>query len=152
MMDLTHVNTATGDITMVNIGQKKIVRRTALASGKVCMKPATIDLIRKGLTKKGDVLVCAKIAGITAAKQTGTLIPLGHQIPLDVIEIEFKVNDDNIEISSMVQCRWATGVEMEALTAVSVAALTIYDMCKAADTSMSITDILLVKKTKENIQ
>jgi cyclic pyranopterin monophosphate synthase len=151
-MDLTHVDTSTGDVKMVNVGEKKICRRTAQAYGKVLLKRETIELVRKGLAKKGDVIGCAKIAGVMAAKQTSGLIPLCHQIPLDIVNLEFTVNDEFIEISSFVQCRWSTGVEMEALVAVSVAALSIYDMCKAADKSIRITDVYLVNKIKEEIQ
>lgn len=150
-MELTHVNSA-GNAFMVDVSSKKIVRRTASAFGKIILQKATMDLVRSNLLKKGDVLAVAKIAGIMAAKKTEELIPLCHCLNLEHVDINFNLVDDGIEIISQVITSGKTGVEMEALTAVSVAALTVYDMCKAVDKSMKIENVHLVEKKKEEIE
>lgn len=137
---------------MVDISLKRIVHREALASGKIHLQPQTIELIKGLQLKKGDVLAVARIAAISAAKKTSDLIPLCHNIPLSHVDIQFQVQKDFIEISIRVRSQGKTGVEMEALTAVAVACLTIYDMCKAVDNKMVIGDIHLVEKKKNEIQ
>jgi len=133
---------------MVDVGGKPVSERLARASGTVTMKPATLRLIREGNIKKGDVLNTARIAGIMAAKRTADLIPLCHPLPIDKIGLDLKINesDSTIEIVASVKTSGVTGVEMEALSAVSVAALTIYDMAKAVDREMRISDIRLLEK------
>lgn len=133
---------------MVDISDKIPCLREAIAEGKILMQPETIQRIRDNGFKKGDVLAVARIAGIQAAKQTQLLIPLCHQIPLSKIAVDFVVEDTAIHITATAKTTAATGVEMEALTAVSLAALTLYDMCKAVDKNMRITDISLQSKTK----
>lgn len=150
-MELTHVN-STGNAFMVDVSAKKIVRRTASAYGKIILQKATIELVNANLLKKGDVLAVAKIAGIMAAKKTEELIPLCHCLNLEHVDINFNVVDDGIEIISQVITSGKTGVEMEALTAVSVSALTVYDMCKAVDKKMKIENIYLVEKKKTEIE
>jgi cyclic pyranopterin phosphate synthase len=146
-MELTHLNRE-GHARMVDVGEKKDTLREAIAQGIVTMKKETLALILSGVAPKGDVLAAARIAGIMAAKQTGALIPLCHPLPLDAVEVEISPRGDNrLYIQSTVRCTYHTGVEMEALTAVSVAALTIYDMCKAVDRAMEIGDIMLLKKS-----
>lgn len=146
-MELTHVN-ENGQIHMVDVGEKAVTRREATAHGSVRMKPQTLCLIKDNLIKKGDVLFTARIAGIMAAKRTGELIPLCHTVPLSSIEIGFAFSGiDTIEITACAKCDFKTGVEMEALTAVSTAALTVYDMCKAVDRGIEIGEIYLVMKS-----
>ncbi|WP_319478373.1 cyclic pyranopterin monophosphate synthase MoaC [Marispirochaeta aestuarii] len=147
-MELTHVDAA-GNARMVDVSAKPKVLRTASAAGSIHMQPETAELIRKNGIQKGDVLTTAKIAGINGAKQTATLIPLCHTIAIDHVDLEFEVFESGVHIRSRAVCTDKTGIEMEALTAVSVAALTIYDMCKAADKSMRIGEIRLLEKTKE---
>ena len=134
---------------MVDISSKAETERRAIAKGVVKMKAATLDLIKKGKTKKGEVLVTAQLAGIMAAKKTPHLIPLCHPILIDEVKVEFKLDEKNstIEITSTTKSTGKTGVEMEALTATAVAALTIYDMCKAVDRGMKIENIRLVEKS-----
>lgn len=146
-MELSHVD-QTGAAHMVDISGKKVVHREAIASGTVFMKTQTIDLIKKNLVEKGDVLSAARIAAISAAKKTFELIPLCHNIPINQVDVSFAVKDDRIDIRSKAVCDARTGIEMEALTAVAVAGLTIYDMCKAADKEMVISDIKLEEKRK----
>jgi len=136
---------------MVDISHKPRVKRRASAFARVSLQAATVELIRGNLMKKGDVLSVARIAGISAAKKTSELIPLCHNIAIDQVTVDFTVKDDAIEIKSSAICTDKTGIEMEALTAVSLAALTIYDKCKAVDKSMVISDIRLLAKTKEEI-
>jgi cyclic pyranopterin monophosphate synthase len=150
-MELTHTNSS-GSAFMVDVSSKKIVKRTASAQGKIILQRETLNLVKANLLKKGDVLAVAKIAGIMAAKKTEELIPLCHCLNLEHVDINFKLVDNGIEIASQVITSGKTGVEMEALTAVSVAALTIYDMCKAVDKKMKIKDIYLVEKKKEEIK
>ncbi|MFN2215330.1 MAG: cyclic pyranopterin monophosphate synthase MoaC [Anaerolineales bacterium] len=144
---LTHIDDS-GNAKMVDIGLKNDTRRIAIASGEIKMELATLELIRKGELKKGDVLTVAKIAGITAAKKTSDLIPLCHTISLTNVDLEFKFNDQlpGLTIRSTAESVGKTGVEMEALVAVSIAALTIYDMAKAAEKTMTIQNIHLVEK------
>jgi cyclic pyranopterin phosphate synthase len=134
---------------MVDINDKKSTARVAIASGKIKMKLETLNKIIDMKIKKGDVLVIAKLAGIMAAKKTEQLIPLCHSIPLSYVKIDLKpnINDSSIEIIAEASLIGKTGVEMEALTAVSIASLTIYDMCKSADRSMTISDIKLIHKS-----
>jgi cyclic pyranopterin phosphate synthase len=150
-MELTHVNSS-GNAFMVDVSLKKVVRRTASAYGKILLQKETIDVVKSNLLKKGDVLAVAKIAGIMAAKKTEELIPLCHCLNLEHVDINFNVLDDGIEIISQVITSGKTGVEMEALAAVSVSALTVYDMCKAVDKKMKIENIYLVEKKKEEIK
>jgi len=148
MNDFTHVNER-GDATMVDVSEKEIVRRQAVATGSIRLQPATLKAIQDERIQKGNVFAVARIAGIQAAKQTQALIPLCHQLPLSFAGVEFEIGDDRVEIACTVRTMARTGVEMEALTGVSVAALTIYDMCKAIDKSMTIGEITLKEKTKE---
>ncbi|MBN18450.1 MAG: cyclic pyranopterin monophosphate synthase MoaC [Chloroflexi bacterium] len=137
-----------GNARMVNIEDKKITQRKAIAIGMVKAQKDTISLIKKGGFKKGDVLGVARIAGIMAAKNTSQLIPMCHNIPLTHVEIEFELEDSGIvSIKASARTTGKTGVEMEALTAASIACLTIYDMCKSADKSMSIEGIRLIHKS-----
>lgn len=138
-----------GKIHMMDVSHKKETERQALAKGKVQMKPATLELIRKEELEKGDVLAVAKTAGIMAAKETHRLIPLCHPLQLTHIAVEFNLpeNGNSVEITASVKGIGKTGFEMEALVAVSVSALTIYDMCKAIDKSMTIGEIRLVRKS-----
>ncbi len=138
-----------GQIHMIDVTRKRETERQAVAEGKVQMKPATLELIRKGELEKGNVLAVAKTAGIMAAKETHRLIPLCHPLQLTHITVEFNLpeNDNSVEIIASAKGIGKTGFEMEALVAVSVSALTIYDMCKAVDKSMIIGDIRLVRKS-----
>ncbi len=149
-MKLTHIDNH-GRASMVNVSGKPRVRRKAEACGKVFMQGGTLRLIRENLVEKGDVLSVARIGGIQAAKKTYELIPLCHQIEIDHVEINFELDKDGIKINATATCTDRTGIEMEALTAVSVAALTIYDMCKAVDREMVIGEIFLLQKTKEAV-
>jgi cyclic pyranopterin phosphate synthase len=138
-----------GKAQMVDVTQKPMQQREASAKGFIFLKPETLDLIKQQLIKKGDVITVAEIAGIQAAKKTHELIPLCHPLSLTKIDVKATMLENGIEITSLVKCVGQTGVEMEALTAVSVALLTIYDMCKAVDDSMVISDISLIYKTKK---
>lgn len=133
---------------MVDVSRKPVVQRTAVAEGQIYLEAGTVELIEKAGLAKGNVLAAARLAGIMAAKKTSELIPLCHPLPLTHCEIKFTFARDSLRIRAAARTTAQTGVEMEALTAVAVAALTIYDMCKAADKNMRITDIRLVKKTK----
>jgi cyclic pyranopterin phosphate synthase len=146
--NLTHLD-AKGQARMVNVGAKAVTERVAVARGRVLMSRDTLDLILDGRMPKGDVLVVARVAGIMAAKQTGSLVPLCHPLPISAAGVDFRPDREAgaIEIEARVQTVSQTGVEMEALTAVSVAALTIYDMCKAVERSMVIDNIRLVEKS-----
>ncbi|MBX7222529.1 MAG: cyclic pyranopterin monophosphate synthase MoaC [Blastocatellia bacterium] len=145
-MGFSHLDEA-GRIKMVDVSAKEVTDRTAVASGRVRMAPATITAIREHRTPKGDPLEAARLAGIMAAKQTDRLIPLCHSLPLSHVDVTISLEDDAAVISATARTAARTGVEMEALTAVSVAALTLYDMCKAVDKHMVITDIVLKAKT-----
>jgi cyclic pyranopterin phosphate synthase len=142
---LTHFD-AKGDAHMVDVSDKDVTARVATAKGAVLMAPETLALVREGRAKKGDVLAVARLAGIMAAKRTAELIPLCHPLPITKVSVELTAADDRVEIEATVAVTGKTGVEMEALTAVSVAALTVYDMLKAADKAMRLTDIRLVHK------
>ena len=139
---------AKGNAKMVDVSAKPDSSRFAIAEGRLTCAPSTIRLLRAAALPKGDVLTVAKIAGISAAKATSTLIPLCHPLALSMVEIEFSVETDGIVIRASARTTGKTGVEMEALTAVSVAALTVYDMCKAVDKGMSIGGIRVVQKLK----
>ncbi|MDR0841227.1 MAG: cyclic pyranopterin monophosphate synthase MoaC [Christensenellaceae bacterium] len=144
--ELTHID-ASGAARMVDVSAKQDTRREAVAQAVVRMLPETLARILAGELPKGDVLACARIAGIMAAKQTHALIPLCHPLPLDGVQVELcQMDAARLRIVATVHCTWHTGVEMEALTAASVAALTVYDMCKAIDRAMEIQDIYLLKK------
>ncbi len=147
MSKLSHID-STGRARMVDVGDKPVTERMAVAKGEVHMKRATFDLIRDGQIKKGDVLTVAQIAGITAAKRTSDLIPLCHPLPLSKVDVDLALDESlpGVGITATVKTSGKTGVEMEALTAVSVAALTIYDMAKAAEKTMKIQNIRLVEK------
>ena len=148
MSDFTHFNDQ-GRAKMVDVGEKPVTRRTAVAAGRVLVNDHTFDLIKSGGMKKGDVLTVAQIAGVMGAKRTPDIIPMCHPILMDGINLELSLDEErkSVEIRATVSCGGRTGVEMEALTAVSTAALTVYDMCKAAQKDMVITDIRLVSKT-----
>lgn len=145
-MEFTHFNSE-GRAHMVEIGEKDDSKRVAVAIGRIQMKRETVNLIKEGMIKKGDVLSVAQIGGIMGAKRTSDLIPMCHNINLTGVDIRFNILEDSIEVQSQVKTIGKTGVEMEALTAVSIALLTIYDMCKATDKDMVIEDIKLIKKS-----
>ena len=134
---------------MVDVGEKAVVRRTATAAGRVRMSPETVALLRERALPKGDALNTARIAGVMAAKRTPDLIPLCHGLNLTAVDVEFEVGEDEIGVFATARASDRTGVEMEALTAVSIAALTIYDMCKAVDKGMVIGEVRLLEKTRE---
>jgi cyclic pyranopterin phosphate synthase len=144
----SHLNAA-GSARMVNVGHKPIQHRRAVAEGKLTCAPATIRALKKNALPKGDVLTVAQIAGIQAAKRTAELIPLCHPLPLNHVEIQFKVRNAAIEIVCTAETSAQTGVEMEALTGVGIAALALYDMCKAVDKKMRIEGIRVLEKVKE---
>jgi cyclic pyranopterin phosphate synthase len=144
--ELTHLDPL-GRARMVDVTPKEPTHRRATARARVMMEPETTSLVARGAVAKGDVLAVARIAGIQAAKRTPDLLPLCHQLMIGSVVVNFELGDDYIEVESTVDTVDRTGVEMEALTACSVAALTIYDMCKSADKSMVITDIALWEKT-----
>ena len=148
MNRLTHLD-ATGNAHMVDVSDKHVTSRSATAKALVLMLPETLALILSGQAKKGDVLATARIAGIMAAKKTHELIPLCHPLLISKVSIDFTTNEksSSIEVSATVRVEGKTGVEMEALTACSIAALTLYDMCKAADRGMKITDLRLTEKS-----
>jgi cyclic pyranopterin phosphate synthase len=148
MSELSHVTEA-GDVRMVDVGGKPVSRRRAVARATVRMAPETARRLRD--LPKGDALATAQVAGIMAAKRTSELIPLCHPLPLSNVELTLEVAVEGVEITAVAEATAQTGVEMEALTAVSVAALTVYDMAKAIDKAMSITDVALVEKTKEPV-
>ena len=148
MKNLTHTDKR-GKAVMVDISDKEISVRIAKADGHIMLSPETIKLIEQNQLKKGDVLTVAQIAGINAAKQTQNLIPLCHNITLDNIRVELSIDNEGVKAESEVRCTGRTGAEMEALTAVSVSLLTVYDMCKAADCKMVIDYIKLIEKTKK---
>lgn len=148
MGELSHFNEQ-GRAKMVDVTEKAVTHRIATAAGEIRMAPETLEKIKAGTMQKGDVLAVAQIAGIQAAKHNWELIPMCHPLPLTGIDLSFSLSDDPcmVEIRAAVTCTGVTGVEMEALTAVSVAALTIYDMCKAVQKDMNITNIRLLKKS-----
>ena len=144
---LTHVD-GEGAARMVDVSPKAAVVRTAKAAGFIRLAPATVALIRENGVAKGDVLTVAKIAGVMGGKRTADLIPLCHTIEIDHIDVQLSLTPEGVAIEATARCTGKTGIEMEALTAVSVAALTIYDMCKAVDRGMEIGAIRLIEKTK----
>ena len=146
--DFSHLD-ETGGISMVHVGAKKTTHREAAASVTVRMSPATLQALMQRALPKGDVLTTAKVAGVLAAKQTPTLIPLAHPIAIESVDITFDLDADGgaIEVRSIVRCEGKTGVEMEAMTACAVAALTIYDMCKSAEKGIVIDGLQLVRKS-----
>jgi len=150
MSKLSHIN-KDGKANMVDVGNKPDQMRIAKASGFIQLQPETLKLINENLIKKGDVLTIAEIAGIQAAKETSRLIPLCHTLMLTKVEINTTVKANGILVNSMVKCSGKTGVEMEALTAVNIALLTIYDMCKAVDKQMILSDIKLDSKEKTEL-
>ena len=147
MSGLTHFD-ASGQAHMVDVGDKQVTRRRAVATGSICMLPTTLALIRDGNHKKGDVLGIARIAAIMASKRTAVLIPLCHPIALTRVAVEFALDEaaSSVSITVTAECSGQTGVEMEALTAASVGLLTIYDMCKAVDRGMVISAVQLLEK------
>ena len=149
MSELTHINVK-GEVQMVDVSVKSIQNREAMARGEIFLAKVTLDAIESGDTAKGNVLATARLAGIMAAKKTGELIPLCHPLSVTHIVVNFEIPDsrDRIIITSSARISAKTGVEMEALTAVSIAALTIYDMCKAIDKEMVISKVKLTSKTK----
>jgi cyclic pyranopterin phosphate synthase len=147
MADLTHFDHA-GQAHMVDVADKAVTHRKAIATGRIQMRPATFALVESGTAKKGDVLGIARIAAIQSAKKTSDLIPLCHPIALTKVSIAFELDasSNSVQCEATVECDGKTGVEMEALTAVSTALLTIYDMCKAVDRGMTLSDIKLLRK------
>jgi cyclic pyranopterin phosphate synthase len=150
MKRLSHIS-SDGRAQMVDVSNKPLSARTAVASGKIRLQRETVELIKKNEIAKGDVIATARIAGIQAAKQTPRLIPLCHTIPLSEVKIDVAMSKDGAEVKCTARTVAQTGVEMEALTGVSVALLTIYDMCKAVDKKMEMFDVRLVEKTKLNV-
>ena len=147
-MKLTHTDSS-GKAKMVDVGGKPDQERRAVASGRILLEAATVELIRENELKKGDVLTVAQLAGIEAAKQTSSLIPLCHNIFLSGVNVNAELRDNYIEVTAEAHSYGKTGVEMEALTAVSVALLTVYDMCKAVDKNMMIEEVKLISKEKK---
>lgn len=150
MKKLSHVDDK-GRANMVDVGGKRPQRRRAVAKGTISLSAQTLTMVRDNQVKKGDVLTVAQIAGIGAAKQTPGLIPLCHPLILDKVDVKLHITDTGITAQSEVLCTGRTGVEMEALTAVAVALLTVYDMCKAVDKNMKIGEIILLEKVKEDV-
>lgn len=147
MSELSHVN-ADGKVNMVDVSAKPNQKRIAKATGFIRLAPETVQLVRENGMKKGDVLTIAEIAGIMAGKKTSELIPLCHPLEISKVEVRAQLEDEGVRVNSELSCVGKTGIEMEALTAVSVALLTVYDMCKAVDKNMQIVDIHLIEKTK----
>ena len=149
--NLSHVDEH-GHAVMVDVSAKPPQRRTARAAGRIRLEPGTLALVADNAMKKGDVLTVAELAGIQAAKRTPELIPLCHPLSITKIDVKASLEEDAVAVSSAVTCIGPTGVEMEALTAVSVALLTVYDMCKAVDHDMVIGQVTLTEKTKQDIE
>ncbi|MEI6456734.1 MAG: cyclic pyranopterin monophosphate synthase MoaC [bacterium] len=147
---LTHIDNS-GKARMVDVGGKPLQVRTATATGHITLSKETLRLIRENLIAKGDVLTVAEIAGIQGGKQTSSLIPLCHPLPISKIEVKAVPNRNGVTVTALAKCTGQTGIEMEALTAVSIALLTVYDMCKAVDKSMVIGEIRLVEKIKKDL-
>jgi len=147
MKELTHTDKK-GKAVMVDVGDKEIQKRVARASGHIVLEGETLRLIKDNLLKKGDVMTVAQLAGINAAKETSGLIPLCHNIVLENVSVTLSIDETGVKAESEVKCTGKTGVEMEALTAVSISLLTIYDMCKAVDKNMVIDKIVLTEKIK----
>ena len=149
-MKLTHVD-GSGKACMVDISSKPPLHREAVAVGKIILAPATVELLRQNRLQKGDALAVARVAAIQGGKKTHELIPLCHPLPIHQLDVQFQVVTDGVEITARAVSEGKTGIEMEALTAVSIAALTIYDMCKAVDKNMIIGAIALLEKSKREI-
>ena len=150
-MKLSHVNSS-GKAQMVDISGKMPMHREAVAAGKIILAPATLELLKENRLQKGDVLAVARIAAIQGGKKTAELIPLCHPLAIHQLDVQFQVVTDGVEITARAISEGKTGIEMEALTAVSIAALAIYDMCKAVDKNMIIGAIALLEKSKREIQ
>ena len=145
-LQLSHIDQK-GNAHMVDVGDKPITARMAIAQAEISMQPETLARICQGTMPKGDVFACARIAGIMAAKRTFELIPMCHPLPIESVSVDFEIEKPGrVRVKAMLQCSWKTGIEMEAMTAASVAALTVYDMCKAVDRGMEIKNICLVEK------
>ena len=145
-LQLSHIDQK-GNAHMVDVGDKPITARMAIAQAEISMQPETLAMICQGTMPKGDVFACARIAGIMAAKRTFELIPMCHPLPIESVSVDFEIEKPGrVRVKAMLQCSWKTGIEMEALTAASVAALTVYDMCKAVDRGMEIQNICLIEK------
>lgn len=147
-LEFSHIDRE-GASRMVDVGAKSVVSRTAKAAGRITMSPETVNLLREKALPKGDALNTARIAGVMAAKKTSELIPLCHGLNITFVDVDFEVDETGVNITAEARISDRTGVEMEALTAVSVAALTLYDMCKAVDKGMTIGNIRVVEKTKQ---
>lgn len=150
MSKLSHTDSK-GKANMVDVGNKPIQKRTAIARGHIKISDEAIRLIKENSNKKGDVLTISEIAGIQGGKRTSELIPLCHPLQITKVDVKAKLDDKGVEVTAETRCIGQTGIEMEALTAVSVSLLTIYDMCKAVDKKMVIENIILLKKTKNDI-
>ncbi len=150
MPELTHTDDK-GKANMVDVGHKPDQIRIARAEGRIKLNPETVKLIRENQMKKGDVLTIAEIAGIQGGKKTSELIPLCHPLAITKMDVKAELVDDGVVVKSMAKCIGKTGIEMEALTAVNVALLTVYDMCKAVDKSMKMVEIRLVEKRKDDL-
>ncbi len=150
MAELSHTDSE-GKARMVDVGHKKVQQRTAKAEGFITLSAEALKLVKENQVKKGDVLTVAQIAGIQGGKKTSELIPLCHPLSITKMAVSTELMEDGVRVTSEARCTGQTGIEMEALTAVSVALLTIYDMCKAVDKSMEISGIRLLEKTKEDI-
>ena len=146
MSKLSHIN-AKGEAHMVDVSAKDVTSRTAVAAARITMQPKTLKLIQSGTAKKGDVLATARLAGILAAKKTSELIPLCHPLMISKVTVDFKLARRHIDVTALVKVEGKTGVEMEALTACSIACLTLYDMVKAVDRAIVISDLRLIEKT-----
>jgi cyclic pyranopterin phosphate synthase len=147
-MELSHID-KDGKANMVDVGNKPVQLRIAVAEGFIRLQPETVQLIRENQIKKGDVLTVSEIAGIQAAKKTSELVPLCHPLALTKVEVKAQLKENGVHVSCTTKCNGQTGVEMEALTGVQIALLTVYDMCKAVDKTMVMEQIHLIKKTKK---
>lgn len=146
-MKLSHLDQK-GNARMVDVGGKAITSRMAVAQAEITMQAETLEMITQGIMPKGDVFACARIAGIMAAKRTFEMIPMCHPLPIESVTMDFEIQSPTcVCVKATVRCDWKTGIEMEALTAVSIAALTVYDMCKAVDRGMVIQNICLLEKS-----
>ncbi|HBS87658.1 MAG: molybdenum cofactor biosynthesis protein C [Bacteroidetes bacterium GWF2_38_335] len=150
MKKLSHTDNK-GKANMVDVGQKPVQTRTAVATGFISLSKETLKLVKENGMKKGDVLTIAEIAGIQAAKKTSSLIPLCHPLAITKIDVKAKIEKTGVSVVCSAKCNGQTGIEMEALTGVSVALLTVYDMCKAVDKAMEISEIKLIEKKKEDM-
>jgi cyclic pyranopterin phosphate synthase len=150
MNKLSHVDDK-GKANMVDVGAKDDQKRVAKATGHITLKPETIQLIKDNSMKKGDVLTISEVAGIQGGKKTSDLIPLCHPLQITKLDVKATIDETGVRVNSEARCVGKTGIEMEALTAVSVALLTVYDMCKAVDKEMNIDEVKLIEKTKEDL-